>query len=179
MDIKIGKSARNCAACGRPFEHTNELRSMLRIEDGEFIRDDYCPACWKPDRRIEAYCTWMCKFWDPKVAEEQPPEAFSPLRRVFYEAVERQGRTEMSVAYLAAQLLRRQKAFRLVKESDASEEDGRVTLFMDRIGDRLIEVRDPDLTHDELEQGRQILMERLNELEAEEEGTQTLSHAES
>jgi hypothetical protein len=76
------------------------------------------------------------------------------------------------VAYLAAQLLRRQKAFRLIKESDESDGEVKLILFADRIGNRPIEVRDPNLTYEELEKGRRVLMERLSALErpvAEEE----------
>jgi hypothetical protein len=41
----------------------------------------------------------------------------------------------------------------------------RLALFEDRIGGRLIEVRDPSLTFAEMEEGRQALVMRLNELE--------------
>ena len=91
------------------------------------------------------------------------------MRQVFYEAVEADNRSELAKAYLAAQLLRRQKVFRLVKESDDPESEVRVTLFSDRIGNRLIEVRDPNLSFAELEAGRAALLERLNELENPQE----------
>jgi len=87
------------------------------------------------------------------------------LRQVFYEAAESEDRSETAVAYLAAQLLRRQKVFRLLKESDGPESEVRVALYADRIADRLIEARDPDLSYAELEAGRITLLERLNRLE--------------
>ena len=73
------------------------------------------------------------------------------------------------MAYLAAQLLRRQKAFRLIKETADPDSEMNLILFSDRIGNRLIEVSDPNLSHEELEQGRVKLMERLRELESPEE----------
>ena len=90
---------------------------------------------------------------------------FTPLRRIFYDSVESSDRITLAMAYLAAQLLRRQKVFRLIKETDGEDGEANVVLFADRLGDRLIEVRDPSLSHAELEQGRQLLMERLNQLE--------------
>ncbi|HQK76740.1 MAG TPA: hypothetical protein PKZ25_11120, partial [Candidatus Hydrogenedentes bacterium] len=63
------------------------------------------------------------------------------------------------------QLLRRQKVFRLIKEFDTDEGESRIALFADRIGNRFIEVGDPGLSYQELEAGRQALLQRLRELE--------------
>jgi len=165
MEIKISKSARACAGCQQPFVHEQEMSSLVRIENQAFCREDYCTACWKPDLAQGAFSVWSPRFYDPKVAEQEPPEVFSPLRQVFYEAAESEDRSETAVAYLAAQLLRRQKVFRLLKESDGPESEVRVALYADRIADRLIEARDPGLSYGELEAGRLTLLERLNRLE--------------
>jgi len=111
-------------------------------------------------------------YYDPLVAEQEPEGTFSPLRQLFYDAVALEDRPALSLAYLAAQLLRRQKVFRLIKESDDPEAAQHVILFSDRIGNRLIEVRDPSLTYAELEDARQELMTRLTALEAPEEEDQ-------
>jgi len=167
MEIKISKSARACASCQEPFVHEQEMNSLVRIENQAFLREDYCANCWNPEKAQGAFSVWTPKFYDPKVAEQEPPEVFSPLRQVFYDAAECEDRSETAVAYLAAQLLRRQKVFRLLKESDGTETDCevRVALFTDRIADRLIEARDPGLSYAELEAGRVTLMERLARLE--------------
>ena len=65
--------------------------------------------------------------------EAQPPEVFSPLRQLFYEAVEEKSRVEMPKAFLAAGLQRRQKVFRLIKESDESDGEVRITASIDRM----------------------------------------------
>lgn len=165
MEIKIGKCSQACAACGRAFVHDETLNSVVRIDGQALAREDYCAECWNGGRSADAFSVWSLKFYDPKVAEQQPPEAFSPLRQIFYNAVELEERTELAVAYLAAQLLRRQKVFRLIKESDEGDREVKLILFADRIGNRLIEVRDPNLGYAELETGRQWLMERLAGLE--------------
>jgi hypothetical protein len=173
MEIKIGKSAHACSVCGRTFVHDEVLTSAVRIEEQVLARTDFCGACWTADFAKGAFCVWSPKFCDPKVAEQQQPEVFLPLRELFYDAVQSEERGELAVAYLAAQLLRRQKAFRLIKESDEGDGDVKLVLFADRIGNRPIEVRDPNLTYEELESGRRVLMERLSALErppeAEEE----------
>ncbi|MBI5091063.1 MAG: hypothetical protein HZB26_01305 [Candidatus Hydrogenedentes bacterium] len=165
MEIKISRSARSCAACAREFVHEEPLHSAIRIQDLAFVREDFCDACWTAERANGTFSAWKARFFDPRVAEQEPPEVFSPLRQAFYEAAESEDREQMAKAYLAAMLLRRQKVFRLIKESDAPDGEARVALFADRIGDRLIEVRDPNLTAGEMQAGRRLLMERLNQLE--------------
>ena len=169
MEIRIGKTSRACSACAREFEHEEDIHSIVRVEDRAFVRADYCAECWNPDHANAAHSVWSTRFYDPRVAEQEPPEVFSPLRQLFYECVEANERAELAKAYLAAQLLRRQKVFRLIKESDDADSDLRVALFADRIGNRLIEVRDPSLSLGEMEAGRTGLLERLREIESPEE----------
>ena len=166
MDIKISKSARVCRACERDFVHEEIVNSVVRIQEKELLREDFCATCWDGKRKSDAYSHWNTKYYDPRVAEQEPAEAFSPLRQLFYEAVEAEDRVEQAKAFLAAQLLRRQKVFRQIKESDELDGEVKIILFNDRIGNRLIEVRDPNFSYAELEQGRVLLMQRLQELEA-------------
>jgi hypothetical protein len=168
MEIKISRASRTCLNCSHAFVHDEDVNSLVRMAEGALVREDYCGACWNSERSRAAYSVWSPRYYDPKVAEQEPPEVFSPLRRLFYEAVEAEDRTELAEAFLAAQLLRRQKVFRLVKESDEPEGEARVYLYADRIGNRLIEVRDPSFTYPELEAGRKRLMDDLEKLERPE-----------
>lgn len=165
MDIRIGKSAHQCQGCERPFNHEEDHFSLVRLHEQALLREDYCKSCWDPDRATDAYSVWSPRYYDPRVAEQEPPEVFSPLRQTFYQAVETNDRNEMAMAYLAAQLLRRQKVFRLIKETDDPDGEVNLALYSDRIGNRLIEVRDPRLSYAEMEEGRLMLMMRLSELE--------------
>ena len=165
MDIRIGKSACVCYECGRGFEHEETFMSALRTNDQELRRSDYCISCWNEDAVPQAYCVWQGKFYDPDIAEQEAQESFSPLRQLFYEASEATDRPTLAMAFLAAQLLRRQKVFRLIKETQDPDTEAVVALYTDRIGNRLIEVKDPCLAHGELEIGRRLLVERLSEIE--------------
>ena len=167
MEIKIGKTARTCAACDKAFQHEEDLASLVRIEEGLLVREDYCLPCWDEERAVGAFSAWTPRYYDPAVAEQAPAETFSPLRRLFQDAVEADSREQAAVAYLAAQLLRRQKVFRLIKESEG-EGEHRIALYVDRIGDRLIQVRDADFSYAELEAARTALLEKLAALEAPE-----------
>ena len=165
MDIKIVKSGRACRVCSADFQHEQSFTSRLDVREGELLRSDYCPGCVEEDSMEGAYSVWTSQYYDAAVADQEPAEHFSPLRRIFYEAVESEERKTIAVAYLAAQLLRRQKVFRLIKESQDPETEAVLVLFTDRIGNRLIEVNDPSLSHAELEDARGELLERLSVLE--------------
>lgn len=169
MEIKISRSAHACKACGRAFIHDEEMRSLARAVEKELVREDYCAACWTPALAGQAFSVWLARYYDPHVAEQEPPEVFSPLRQLFYESHDSQERTGLAMAFLAAQLLQRQKVFRRIKESDESDGEVRISLYSDRIGNRLIEVRDPSFSYAELETGRTALLERLREIEAPQE----------
>ena len=173
MEIRIGKAARQCLESGTMFEHGEEVISLVRVEEGAYVRQDYSKAAWKEELASDAVAVWSTHYHDPKVEQEQPPETFSPLRKIFYTAAESMDRIQLAQAFLAAQLLKRQKVFRLLKESEADDE-ARVSLYVDKIGGRMVEVRDPGLSYDELESARVALLEDLAALESPgEEGQQT------
>lgn len=169
MEIKIGKSSNACIGCDRDFEHEDVFNSRVQILDDQLVREDFCSACWVDSRSVDAYFSWSSRYCDPAVVDAQPPEIFSPLRQLFYESLDSDTPLDGATAFLAAQLLRRQKAFRLIKESDEGDGELHVLLFNDRIGNRLVEVRDPNFTYGQLETARKSLLQRLVELEGNDE----------
>ena len=166
MEIRIGKPGRTCALTEKEFQHGESVVSVMKVENQQLVRHDFSKPVWVEDRATGAIAVWETQYSDPAVAQQEPAEKFSPLRKIFYETAESEDRVQIAKAYLAAQLLRRQKVFRLVKESDDTDGEMRVALFMDRIGNRLAEARDPQLTYAEMEAGRVQLMEELTALEA-------------
>ncbi|HRK34379.1 MAG TPA: hypothetical protein PLJ47_07265 [Candidatus Hydrogenedentes bacterium] len=168
MEIRIGKPGRVCSSSEKHFEHGETVVSVMRVENQQLVRQDFSKPTWERTNASGSIAVWETQYSDPSVAQQEPAEKFSPLRKIFYDAVESEDRIQIAKAYLAAQLLRRQKVFRLVKESADAEGDSRVALFMDRIGNRLAEARDPHLTYAEMEAGRVLLMNELNVLESAE-----------
>src|SRR5262245_28148511 len=106
MEIKISKSARQCRACEKIFAHEQRLTSVLQRGPDGWLREDFCAECWTDERGAASLCVWTAQYQDPAALEQQPAEAFSPLRQAFYEAAERTGREAIALAYLAGQLLR-------------------------------------------------------------------------
>ena len=166
MEIRIGKPGRSSALTERQFEHGETVVSVMKVENQQLVRHDFGKPEWADDRATGAIAVWETHYSDPAMAQQEPAEKFSPLRKIFYSVVESDDRVQIAKAYLAAQLLRRQKVFRLVKESDDTDGEMRVALFMDRIGNRIAEARDPHLTYAEMETARVQLMEELTALEA-------------
>lgn len=169
MDIKIGKSSNACIACERDLAHEEMFHSRVQILEEQLVREDYCEDCWVDDLAVDAYFSWSSRYCDPAVANAQPPEIFSPLRQLFYESLDSDTPLDEATAFLAAQLLRRQKVFRLIKESDEGDGELHILLFNDKIGNRLVEVRDPNFTYAQLETARGNLLQRLAELEDNDE----------
>jgi len=166
MEIKISKCAVRCCSCEKPFEHEEKVHSVVMSQEDTLVRQDYCATCFTGTQEAEVFCAWNVRYNDPKVLEAEQHEAFSPLRRLFYDMAALTERSDLAEAYLAAQLLKRQRVFRQMKESEENDGAERVTLFLDRVGNRLIETRDLSFTYTELDEARVRLMARLQELEA-------------
>jgi len=102
------------------------------------------------------------------VLEAEHQEVLSPLRRLFYELAASAVRLELAQAFLAAQLLKRQRAFRQIRESEDGDGAARTTLYLDRATNRLIEACDLNFTYAELDEARIALLDQLRLLESPE-----------
>ena len=173
MEIKIRKASPHCLACGKRFEHLEKHFSRANAaDDKELVREDYCPQCWESGRAADVekmYSYWLSKYFDPAAASQPDEEEFSPLRTIFYEAAESEEKVEQAVAYLAAHLLRRQKVFRFVRGFEDSERDGDVNVFSDRFSGRVAEVVDPGFSVEDLQEARQELLQRLEQMEGSQD----------
>ncbi len=168
MEIKISKCRTMCCACDTEFTHQQEVYSRVVVAENTLERRDYCSDCAQNNGSGTVFCAWTIRYNDPRVKETERQETLSPLRRLFYDAAASSERADLARAYLAAQLLRRQKVFRQIKESDESDGAERVTLFLDRAGNRLIEARDLNFSYAELDEAGLLLMEDLRALETPE-----------
>lgn len=173
MEIKISKCATKCHTCGQDFAHEQRVHSAALVEEDSLERRDYCSGCVPEEKEASLFCSWETQYSDPRILEAERQETLSPLRRLFYELAGSTERLDLAQAFLAAQLLKRQKAFRQIRESEGGEEAARVTLFLDRAGGRLIETRDLNFTYTELDTVRVLLMEKLRALESPEPPEET------
>lgn len=161
MDIHLHKIARHCASSGQPFKHGDSVVSLLRKGEEALVRSDYHEHNWSTELSSNTIAIWRTTYRDPQadIAQEDEGDE-SPLRAFFFEAVAEETRSGQAKAFLAAQLLRRQRRFRLLKEASQENED-RVLLFLDLNTDSIVQVCDPSLSLGELRQARTALEETL------------------
>ena len=101
-------------------------------------------------------------------ARSRTPGDTLTLTAPFYDLAASVERLELAQAFLAAQLLKRQRAFRQVRESEEGDGTIRTTLYLDRATNRLIEACDLNFSYTELDEARIALLDRLHALESPE-----------
>jgi len=168
MEIKISKCAAKCCVCNQSFIHEQKVHSIATREAESLARRDYCSECNPKEKTADHFCAWETQYSDPKVLEAEHQEILSPLRRLFYDLAASVERLELAQAFLAAQLLKRQRAFRQVRESEEGDGTIRTTLYLDRATNRLIEACDLNFSYTELDEARIALLDRLHALESPE-----------
>ncbi len=171
MEIKINRCSDACHQCEAVFAHQDKIHSVAQWNDSKLERQDFCKHCFADREEGDVWCAWASQYVDPKVAEAERQESFSPLRRLFYDLAASEERSSLAQAFLAAQLLKRQRVFRQIRETEEEQEQGtcRVCLYLDRAGNRLIETRDLNFSYTELDNARVLLMEELRQRETPSE----------
>jgi hypothetical protein len=162
VDIEVQKESSRCNGCGENFVNEQKHYSLLRIEESNFTREDYCEKCWaeRPTVTETAYSFWETRYRDPAMAKAMPEEQFMPLLKLCYESIVLGGRDSEAIAYVCALVLRRQKIFRFVREEKDPSGRG-ILVFTDKYNDAQIRVVDPQLTEAELRGVRQKLEEHM------------------
>lgn len=163
MEIRIRKNSPVCLACSKAFQHNEVIWSRLIKVDEEFVREDFCSECWEQRDTTEVFSYWRHKFIDSKeIKRQQELQNDSPLRNLFYEMVSNsESRSDEAIVYLVSQLLRREKIFKKLKEVVVSKTDGHIIIYVDRIDEKVVEVRDPNFSYQELEGARRYICEFL------------------
>jgi hypothetical protein len=165
VEINIQRESPRCLRCDEAFGHEQKHHSLLRIEDNDFLREDYCDKCWS--ERVDAadedriYSSWETKYYDSSVARETPQEQFLPLLNLCYESIARGDADGQAMAYMCALILRRQKVFRFVREEREESPPGSVLVLLDKYNDTQIRIVDPQLTESKLRDVKEKLEARL------------------
>lgn len=175
MEIKIQKESARCLKCDAVFQHEEKHHSLLRIEEKEFIREDYCLGCWSErlngkENSDNTYSCWETRYHDPAIARATPLEQFLPLLNLCYESIAEGGPGGESMAYMCALILRRQKVFRFVREErEETGERRSVLVFLDKQNDTQIRIVDPQLTDSGLQEVKLRLEEKIGPDETDPE----------
>ena len=167
MEIQIQRESPLCKGCNDAFVHGQKHYSLLRIEESNFLREDYCGKCWTEKsfskESEDIYSCWETKYRDPAVAKATPKEQFIPLLNLCYESIAQGGQESESMAYMCALVLRRQKVFKFIREEKENSSGRPMLVFSDRHNDTQIRIVDPQLTQSQLEDVRCKLQERVEQ----------------
>lgn len=174
MEINIQKKSSKCLRCEAEFQHEEKHHSLLKIEDKEFLREDYCLACWaersEKGKLEDLYSCWETRHVDPSVAAATPQEQFVPMLNLCYKSVAEGGEDGEAMAYMCALILRRQKIFRFVREEQQEPPDSRsVLVFFDKHNDTQVRIVDPGLADAKLMEVKRKLEEIIAPGQEEQE----------
>jgi hypothetical protein len=178
LEINIQRESAQCLKCGATFQHKEKHHSLLRIENKDFLREDYCLGCWSDDFEKDSdgvYSSWETRYHDLSVVRATPHEQFMPMLNLCYESIAEGGAEGESMAYMCALILRRQKVFRFVREEKEEEGERRsVLVFLDKHNDTQMRIVDPELTDGQMHEVKQRLEKKISpeEQAVTEEGSE-------
>ncbi|QBG47755.1 hypothetical protein EGM51_10260 [Verrucomicrobia bacterium S94] len=144
---RVQKCAKNCAVCGREFEDKEQLFSKLIFDEGQYVRQDLCSACW--DKKDPGLSSWKTTFIVPPPPEEEAVKkenAESLLRRL----MAKENEEDLAAIFILTVMLERKKI--LVERDVRKGEDGqRLRIYEHKKTNESFMVLDPELKLDELE----------------------------
>jgi hypothetical protein len=146
-NYQIHGPARVCAATGRQLHPGETVLSILRDEDGQFVRTDYAADVW-PGPPAGAVAWWAGRI--PEAGRLAKPTINDDLLvDCFEHLADTTEAARQKFRYVVALLLMRRKRF---KFEDARKRDDRESLVVrDAKSGRRHELDDPQLTEPEMD----------------------------
>lgn len=148
MDWNIAKSGHSCAACEKGLAEGEAYVSGLFEENDEFLRRDFCLACWGELTGREG----MFSFWRTRVPEKDEKTRLfvddSVIMAFFRRLASGDDAKRRNFRYILALMLMRKKRLKFIDARiDAGTE---VLLLKAPREDDIHEVVNPKLTEEEL-----------------------------
>ena len=144
----VRKCSKVCDQCEKEFADKESIFSRLSFEQGEYVREDFCRACW--DKSNPGLSSWQTQYLVP------PPPAEEALKKENAESLLRklmakENEEDLNAIFILTVMLERKK---LLVERDAQQaEDGRkLRIYEHRKTGESFMVIDPELKLNELEQ---------------------------
>jgi hypothetical protein len=140
----------SCSACATAFADGQEFFTRLTFQGPEYLRGDFCVACWAVEAPKEpGYSSWKGHF-------HVPPS--DPDRRVRKETaesllrdlIEEDNPSKKRVIYILAVMLERQRVF-LERDVKTLEDGSRIVVYEHRRTGEAFAITDPRLQLSEIE----------------------------
>jgi len=159
MDWNVAKGQRVCA-CGRELEENEAYYAALTEQGEEFLRRDYCAACWEKARAEGGFFSFWKASVPPKEHKRRLFADDEVLLDFFFRLEGAQEEQRRHFFYLLALILMRKK---ILKFEDIERDDEREVLCLRYPReDRLFRVVDPKLSEEQIEAVKEQLSEILD-----------------
>jgi hypothetical protein len=146
MDFHLKPIGKTCAATHAPLEPGQIVHSVLLEKNGERVRLDYSEGGWSgvPEGTI---AHWQCRVPKPLIEKPRPLDP-DVLLEQFEQMLETTNPQQQKLCYVIALLLMQKR--RLQLEATRFEDDVAWLQFVGQRGEGLFEVRDQQLTGQEI-----------------------------
>lgn len=161
MDWNIAKPQRHCSACERELAENEAYTAALYEEGEEFVRRDFCQACWA---QAEAAGGFFSRWRAAVPEKEQKRRLFADdevLVDFFLRLEHETDEQRRHFFYLLALILMRKK---LVKFEDLERDPEGNEFLVLRYApeDRVVRVHDPKLSEEQIEAVKDQLSQILD-----------------
>lgn len=144
----VRKCSKVCGKCEKDFADKETIFSRLSFAKGEYVREDFCKACWNNDD--SDLSSWQTLYiLPPPPAEEavKKENAESLLRKL----MAKENEDDLNAIFILTVMLERKKI--LVERDTQKTEDGRkLRIYEHKKTGESFMVVDPELKLNELEQ---------------------------
>jgi hypothetical protein len=153
----ITKGADCCCGCGREFAANRLLFSCLIEADSDFERRDLCADCWESGAPADLFCFWRTR----RTTTVRKPVLDAGMMFEFFDRLEgSDDEQKQAFRFVLALYLMRRKELKLVEASRGDERE--VLVFRRRADGQRVEVENPGITEERLEEIASRLSQLLN-----------------
>lgn len=153
----ITKGADCCCGCGKPFAANRLLYSCLLEVGDDFERRDLCADCWDAGAPANVFCFWRTRHTEAV----RKPVIDTAVMTEFFDRLEgTQDDQKRAFRFVLALYLMRRKELKLL---EVRRGDDKETLVLQRrAGKQRVEVENPGITEERLEEIASRLSQLLN-----------------
>lgn len=150
MDYHVRPLGKTCAATGEELSPGTVCHSVLIERNGEQVRLDFSQAGWAGAAPEGAIAHWVTTL--PEEEHSDAPRPLDPeeLFQFFEQLLDDMNPAQEKIKYMLALLLMQKKRLRL--DGTLSDDDGDRLLLSGSQGEGPYEIRDQNLSGDEIEQ---------------------------
>jgi hypothetical protein len=143
----VRKCSKECAGCEKEFEDKEVLFSKLLFDEGEYVRKDFCKACWDKDN--PGISSWKTIFIVPPPPQEEAVKkenAESLLRKL----MAKENDEDLNAIFILTVMLERKKIL-VERDVQTTEDRRKLRVYEHKKTNESFMVIDPELKLDELE----------------------------